>query len=279
MVDSITPACTAATTSSPGWRSASARTASAARATKPVQLSPPGAIGQCRGRCPTRARRTFDHLLPGQAVGLARMQLAQVAVLGDRQRAVAQDRSQEFGRLDGPGQRRRVEGLGASQLPGDGRAGPPRPRPARGPVRSGRYSPALPPTTPLTLQTASPWRTSTIRVASGRRGEDAAHPVGHAEDRASRRASRPPPSSARLCSRQVADEMLQLAQRPALDHLVAVGGVLADDGVARAPVVTRLGVEPVHVAGPALQVLDHPRLPRRGSCCGRRPAAARSSGR
>jgi hypothetical protein len=44
MVDSITPAWTAATTNSPGCRTASAHTAAEARATKAVQLSPPGAI-------------------------------------------------------------------------------------------------------------------------------------------------------------------------------------------------------------------------------------------
>ena len=48
-----------------------------------------------------------------------------------------------------------------------------------------------------------------------------------------------------------ADEALELAQRPALHHVVAVGGVLPDDGVARPPVVAGLGVEPVDVAGPA----------------------------
>ena len=45
MVASITPAWTAATTSSPGCSCTMSRTAPEARATNDVQLSPPGAIG------------------------------------------------------------------------------------------------------------------------------------------------------------------------------------------------------------------------------------------
>ena len=53
-------------------------------------------------------------------------------------------------------------------------------------------------------------------------------------------------------SGQVVDELLELAEVAALEGAVAVGGVLADDGVAGVPVALRFGVEPVDVPGAVL---------------------------
>src|SRR5215207_8904420 len=48
----------------------------------------------------------------------------------------------------------------------------------------------------------------------------------------------------------------QLAQVADLEHLVAVGGVGAHDRVGGVPLVPRLGVEPVEVAGPFAQAAE-----------------------
>ncbi len=61
-------------------------------------------------------------------------------------------------------------------------------------------------------------------------------------------------------SGQGLDEALELAQVAALVDAVAVHAVLADDRVAGVPVRLRLGVEPVDVAGPVPDLLDHPGL-------------------
>src|SRR6476620_7519997 len=61
-------------------------------------------------------------------------------------------------------------------------------------------------------------------------------------------------------SDQVVDESLELAEVAALEHAVAVDAVVPDDRVTGVPVRLRLGVEPVDVAGPVLDLLDHPGL-------------------
>ena len=174
-------------------------------------------------------------------------------------------RRQQLGGLDGPGQDARRRGRRPRPARRSRAAGPAAPRPGPGPGRSGPGSPTGPPHTPDTLHTASPWRTSTIRVAEGVPAPMVRIPAGGASGPGPRADPVPAPVSAskpgaRAAHASSPDELLELAQGPALDHLVAVVGVLAHDGVARVPVGAGLGIEPVDVAGPGLHLLDHPGL-------------------
>ena len=60
----MTPAWTAATTSSPGWRRARVLTASDARTMKLDQLSPPGAIGALGVAVPVGDAERLDDVVP-----------------------------------------------------------------------------------------------------------------------------------------------------------------------------------------------------------------------
>ena len=81
---SITPAWQATTTSWPGWEAASASSAPATRLTKPVQLSPPGAMGRPGSASQSRVPNVVGELGPGQPVGLAGVELAQAALGHDQ---------------------------------------------------------------------------------------------------------------------------------------------------------------------------------------------------
>ena len=120
MVASITPAWTAATTSSPGCARTTSRTASEARI---HELAPAlTARGDRQGgiAVPVGDAEGGDHVLPCHPVGLAGVQLAQVAPLAhgsERRGSGPDDRPEPLCRLDGPGQDGRIEGGGVAQLP------------------------------------------------------------------------------------------------------------------------------------------------------------------
>src|SRR6056297_508908 len=54
------------------------------------------------------------------------------------------------------------------------------------------------------------------------------------------------------------DEAGELVEVADLDHVVDVPGVVRGDRVAAVPELQGFGVQPVHVAGPALEVRQHP---------------------
>ena len=200
------------------------------------------------------------------------MQLAEVAVLHDVAelgRARADDGAQALGRLDGAGQDGGVERGRISQLARlEEAVGQRGDLAAAEHGQPGAALGAADDAVDVALGLAVADQHDAGGAGAGRRPQDAGGGLGAAVSTrrwrrrrpAHRAARRGSPATRRGASRQVADELLELAQGPALDDVVAVGAVLADDGVARAPVVTRLGVQPEDVAGPRLEVLDDPRL-------------------
>ena len=199
----------------------------------------------------------LDHLAPLHAVGFAGMQLAEITALPHRaegRRSGPDHGPQPFGRLGRPGQHRGVQGGRLTQLAA-----------LVEPVRQRRHLMASHGGQARAALDASddPVQVA-LRLAVAHQHNPGGALFGREDAQHARLGAFVSPGAAALDlaavlgSRQVPHEVLQLAQRPALHHVVAVGRVLPDDGVARAPVVAWLGVEPVDVARPGLQVLDHP---------------------
>ena len=183
MVDSMTPACTAATTSSPGWRSASCahRSRRPARRTRSSSHRP--GRSACRGRCPTRAPRSArpPPASPGRRPrpGGARTGRHSCTISSSR-RPPTPGGGAPPSRPPGADPRRR----GPRRLPA------PRSRSSRAaraatwrrPRSVSPVHPRRPPTMPLTLHTASPCRTSTIRVAPAVGAKTRRTPLGTPKD-------------------------------------------------------------------------------------------------
>ena len=160
--------------------------------------------------------------------GLPRVELAEVAALAHRTECIgtgSDHGSEPVRRLDDRGQTSAYRVVASRSYP-DSYKRSASAATWRRPRSVNPEHPWRPPTIRFTLHSASPWRISTIRDAPSPGGKIRRTPWLHHAPR----------------SRQLGHEMLELAQVAALEDVVAVHGVLAEDGIAGPPVARGSGL-------------------------------------